>query len=170
MRWSLEVTFEEAREHLGMEPQRQWSDLAIARTTPVILGLFSLVVMLARRLQPDGKVPILTTAWYQKTEATFSDCLALARKHLWNSKAYGYWSKFDFAFLTVDSWRRLEERILQVNLILPESDQWIYLRKPEGVRNHDYIIGAKLSSTSNLTVICRSCWCTCITLRNRGLK
>lgn len=85
MRWSVETTFEEARAHLGMETQRQWNDLAIARTTPCLLGLFSLVVLLTERLQPDGKVPVLTTAWYQKAEATFSDCIALVRKHLWRS-------------------------------------------------------------------------------------
>ena len=85
IRWGLEVTFEEAREHLGMETQRQWSDLAIARTTPLLLGLFSLVLVFAHKLQPDGEIPILTTAWYEKTEATFSDCLAFVRKHLWNS-------------------------------------------------------------------------------------
>ena len=108
MRWSLEVTFEEAREHLGMETQRQWSDLAIARTTPVILGLFSLVIMLARRLQPDGKVPILTTAWYQKTEATFSDCLALVRKHLWNSNIHKMSArKADVFSLSAKDWEHL---------------------------------------------------------------
>lgn len=84
-RWSVETTFEEAREHLGLETQREWNDLAIARTTPCLLGLFSLVVLLTERLQPDGKVPVLTTAWYQKAEATFSDCMALVRKHLWRS-------------------------------------------------------------------------------------
>jgi DDE superfamily endonuclease len=84
-RWSVEVTFEEARAHLGMETQRQWSDLAISRTTPCLLGLFSLVVLLASKLQPDGKIPLLLTAWYQKTEATFSDCLSLTQKHLWQS-------------------------------------------------------------------------------------
>mgnify|MGYP003378460597 CR=1 FL=1 len=47
MRWQLEVTFEEARAQLGIETQRQWSDLAIARTTPVLLGLFSLVTLFA---------------------------------------------------------------------------------------------------------------------------
>jgi hypothetical protein len=107
-RWSLEVTFEEAREHLGMETQRQWSDLAIARTTPVILGLFSLVMMLAHRLQPDGKVPILTTAWYQKTEATFSDCLALVRKHLWNSNVHKMSAqKADVFSLSAKDWEHL---------------------------------------------------------------
>ncbi len=85
MRWSVETTFEEAREHLGLETQRQWSDLAIARTTPCLLGLFSLVVLLTQRLQPDGQVPVLTAAWYEKQEATFSDCFILVRKHIWRS-------------------------------------------------------------------------------------
>ena len=88
MRWSVEVTFEEAREHLGMETQRQWNDLAIARTTPCLLGLFSLVVLLTKQLQPEGKIPVLSTAWYKKSEVTFSDCLALVRKHLWRSIYY----------------------------------------------------------------------------------
>ena len=41
LRWQLEVTFQEVRTHLGVETQRQWSDRAIARTTPILLGLFS---------------------------------------------------------------------------------------------------------------------------------
>ena len=45
-RWQLEVTFEETRAHLGVETQRQWSDRAIARTTPCLLGLFSLITLL----------------------------------------------------------------------------------------------------------------------------
>jgi hypothetical protein len=85
MRWSVEVTFEETRAHLGVETQRQWNDLAIARTTPCLFGLFSLVVLFVYKLHTDGQVPLLTTAWYQKTEATFSDCLALTQKHLWRS-------------------------------------------------------------------------------------
>lgn len=85
MRWSVEVTFQETREHLGMETQRQWNDLAIARSTPCLLGLFSLVVLLTLRLHPDGNVPRLGAAWYEKAEASFSDCLFLVRKHLWRS-------------------------------------------------------------------------------------
>jgi hypothetical protein len=86
MRWSVEVTFEEARAHLGMETGRQWSELAIARTTPIVLGLFSLVVLLCLRLQPDGEIPLNTAVWYQKGTATFTDCLALVRQHLWRSQ------------------------------------------------------------------------------------
>jgi hypothetical protein len=107
-RWGLEVAFEEAREHLGMETQRQWSDLAIARATPIILGLFSLVTIFASKLQGDGKIPVLTTAWYQKTEATFSDCLALARKHLWDSGFHVKSArKADFVSLPKQEWEHL---------------------------------------------------------------
>ena len=83
MRWSVEVTFEESRAHLGLETQRQWSDQAIARTTPVLLALFSLVTLLALRLSQDGQIPVPVTAWYHKAEPTFADCLALVRRHLW---------------------------------------------------------------------------------------
>jgi hypothetical protein len=86
MRWSVEVTFEEGRAHLGLETQRQWSDQAIARTTPVLLGLFSLVTVLALRLSPNGQIPVSVTAWYHKEEPTFSDCLALVRRHLWRAR------------------------------------------------------------------------------------
>lgn len=83
MRWSVEVTFEEARAYLGLETQRQWSDHAIARTTPVLLALFLLVTILALRLSPGGQIPVAATAWYHKAEPTFMDCLALVRrKHL----------------------------------------------------------------------------------------
>jgi DDE superfamily endonuclease len=88
MRWSVEVTFEEARAHLGLETQRQWADQAIARTTPVLLGLFSLVTVLALRLSPSGQVPVETTAWYHKAEPTFSDCLTLVRRQLWRARYF----------------------------------------------------------------------------------
>jgi hypothetical protein len=86
MRWSVEVTFEEARAHLGLETQRQWSEPAIARTTPVLLGLFSLVTLLAQRLCPTGHIPVERAAWYQKSTATFADCLTLVRRLLWRAR------------------------------------------------------------------------------------
>jgi hypothetical protein len=86
MRWSVEVTFEEARTHLGFETQRQWSENAIARTSPVLLGLFSLVTVLALQLSRGGQIPVPATAWYQKADPTFADCLALVRWHLWRAR------------------------------------------------------------------------------------
>ena len=84
-RWSVEVTFQEVRTHLGVETQRQWSDLAILRTTPALLGLFSLVTLLAQRLTRDAPFPKRHTAWYHKPEPTFSDALALVRRYLWSN-------------------------------------------------------------------------------------
>lgn len=84
-RWQLEVTFEEMRRHLGMETQRQWSALAIARTTPVLLALYSLITLLATRLVQQGSLPIRQAAWYRKTLPTFSDALAAVRRHWWRS-------------------------------------------------------------------------------------
>jgi DDE superfamily endonuclease len=85
MRWAVEVTLEESRAHLGLETQRQWSDKAIARTTPVLLALFSLVTVLALKLSHDGQIPVPVTAWYRKAEPTFAACLALVRHHLWRA-------------------------------------------------------------------------------------
>lgn len=65
-RWALEVPFAQVRAHLGVETQRQWTDLAIARTTPVLLGLFSLVTLLAARLHARGLLRAQPCAWYQK--------------------------------------------------------------------------------------------------------
>ena len=84
-RWQVEVTFAQVRRHLGVETQRQWSALAIARTTPVLLALYSLVTLLATRLVQRGVLPIRQAAWYHKTLPTFSDALAAVRKHWWHS-------------------------------------------------------------------------------------
>jgi len=88
-RWTIEVTFEETRRHLGVETQRQWSDRAIARTTPALFALFSLVCLMAHRLVAIGQVlPIRATAWYRKSEATFSDVLAMVSRVLWAEKYF----------------------------------------------------------------------------------
>ncbi len=84
MRWQLEVTFQEARRHLGFETQRQWSELAIRRTTPALLGLFSLVALFAhQRIRQAAGAFRRQAAWYQKRHPTFADALALVRKELW---------------------------------------------------------------------------------------
>ena len=85
LRWTVEVTFHEVRTHLGVETQRQWSDLAILRTTPALLGLFSLVTIFAHQVLGEQPFPIRQAAWYTKALPTFSDTLALVRQHLWPS-------------------------------------------------------------------------------------
>ena len=83
MRWQLEVTFHEVRTHLGVETQRQWSDLAILRTTPALFGLFSLVTLFAHDLLHGEPLPVRQAAWYSKSTPTFAETLAFVRQHLW---------------------------------------------------------------------------------------
>ena len=85
-RWRTETTFEEARRHLGMETQRQWSDLAILRTTPALLGLASLVTLWASQLAAERGPVVEHVRWYPKPLPTFSDALALIRRELWTAQ------------------------------------------------------------------------------------
>ncbi|MEM9486566.1 MAG: hypothetical protein AAGA83_23055, partial [Cyanobacteria bacterium P01_F01_bin.116] len=80
--------FEEARAHLGVESQRQWSPLAIARTTPALMAMFSIVTVLAHPWLSNHPVDLPQTAWYKKSLPTFSDALAVVRQHLWQSRIF----------------------------------------------------------------------------------
>jgi DDE superfamily endonuclease len=97
-RWQVEVTFREARDHLGVETQRQWSERAIARTTPCLLGLFSLVALLAAHLDHRILSAVYTAAWYRKRHPTFADALAAVRRQFWREQGL------------LLSWRRSEAR------------------------------------------------------------
>jgi hypothetical protein len=87
-RWQLEVTFREVRDHLGVETQRQWSDKAIARTTPCLLGLFSIVVLLATHLDHRERVQISVSTWYRKQRPTFTDTLAAVRREIRSKQGF----------------------------------------------------------------------------------
>jgi hypothetical protein len=87
-RWQVEVTFQEVRRNLGVESQRQWSDRAIARTTPCLLALFSLVTLLADRLVRHGTLPLPQEAWYRKAQPTFADALAAVRQYYWRQAGF----------------------------------------------------------------------------------
>jgi len=90
LRWQLDVTFHEVRDHLGVETQRQWSDLAIRRVTPALLGLFSFATLLAHDHLTDGVglVPVRQAAWYPKHAPTFSDAMALVHRSLWTRATF----------------------------------------------------------------------------------
>jgi hypothetical protein len=87
-RWPVEVTFEETRAHLGLETQRQWTDKAIARCTPILLALYSIITLMAHNLVANNAPPVRTAAWYRKDWPTFSDALALVRRSLWASEVF----------------------------------------------------------------------------------
>lgn len=83
-RWQVEVTFEEVRAHLGVETQRQWSAKAILRTTPALLGLFSIVTLWTHDLAKARKLKPRCAAWYPKPAPTFSDAIAAVRREIWH--------------------------------------------------------------------------------------
>ena len=88
LRWQLETTYAEVRAHLGVESQRPWSDRAMARTTPCLLALFSLVTLLASDLHQRGKLRLRLSAWYGKTQLTFADTIATVRQQLWTGSLF----------------------------------------------------------------------------------
>jgi hypothetical protein len=106
-RWNMEVTFEEVRAHLGFETQRHWSKRALGRTTPCLLCLFSLVVLMAKALHPQT-LPIQRERWSQKEEATFSDALAAVRKHLWGALNYKHSPKYAGLWPFFVRWGRVD--------------------------------------------------------------
>ena len=109
MRWNIEVTFEEARAHLGVETQRQWSDNAINRTTPVLFGLFSLVCLMAYKLTDGGHIPVAISAWYdKKSQATFSDVHAYVKQALTREKYLNKsWVQGDMVQIPLEEFKTL---------------------------------------------------------------
>ena len=73
--------------HLGIESQRQWSDLAIRRTTPTLLGLFSLVALLAHERMAAPAGATRRAAWYRKERPTFADALTI-RREMWRHQGF----------------------------------------------------------------------------------
>ncbi len=106
-RWQVETTFQALREHIGMETQRHWTDLAIARTTPVVIALFSLVTLIAKHIDGSNRQPVAQTAWYQKIRPTFADALAWVRQCLWQNRLFSmsnqkhHMQKIPNAFLNI---------------------------------------------------------------------
>src|SRR5215208_3422971 len=112
MRWQMEATFQEMRQRLGFETQRHWSDLAIRRTAPALLGLFSLVTLLAHRQTARSPATVRRAAWYDKSYPTFSDALALVRKELWSQETFcGSPSRDDTVKVPRELFERLTEAV-----------------------------------------------------------
>ena len=90
LRWNIEVTFEETRAHLGVETQRQWSDKAIARSTPLLMGLFSFVTLVALKMhQIKPLISMEAASWYDKKgDLTFSDVISVVKRSIWANKYF----------------------------------------------------------------------------------
>jgi hypothetical protein len=101
----MEVTFQEVRCHLGFETQRQWAEMAIQRTTPVLLGLFSLITLFADAQKARLLTSVRRAAWYDKRLPTFADALALVSKELWAQATFrGLHSGADIVKVPIVLW------------------------------------------------------------------
>ncbi len=111
-RWSMETTFQESRAHLGVETQRQWSEAAIARTTPALFGLFSLLTLWAANPKITPNLRPRTAAWYHKNEPTFSDIIAAVRRRFWLTPNLSMSrQRPDSVEIPIELWNRLTETI-----------------------------------------------------------
>lgn len=114
-RWRIEVTFAEVRRHLGVETQRQWSNLAIERSTPCLLALFSIITLWANCLHKKGKLLIKKTAWYPKDHLTFSDAITAVRIHIYDQNHFVTSPKYSdvkfFPTNPIDIWKIMVSNI-----------------------------------------------------------
>lgn len=108
-RWQIEVTFKEARRHLGMETQRQWSDNSIVKMTPCLLASYSIINLIALEdvLTKKENIPIQTSSWYKKQHVTFSDVLAYLRRKILRKKYFLQFGK------NLDLWEFGLEEIIE---------------------------------------------------------
>jgi len=90
-RWSIEVTFEEGRAHLGWETTRQRCERSVLRCAPCLIRLFSLIALIFVRLWRErgggrggGVQWTHHTPCYHKAEPTFADALYAVRRVLWD--------------------------------------------------------------------------------------
>ena len=82
-RWSIEVTFQEVRTHLGFATPRNGSIKSVLRTAPCLLGLFSVVTLIFHRHSRGKATRPTSFAWYAKAETTFGDAITCVRRLCW---------------------------------------------------------------------------------------
>lgn len=93
-RWSIEVTFQECKDRLGLGSPRRFSRKAVERVEPWLLGLFSVVSLIYHVHLQTHPVQVLSWPWYAKTDPTFSTALGSVRRLIWDE---GVFSQLRFA-------------------------------------------------------------------------
>jgi hypothetical protein len=85
-RWAIEVTFENCKQLLGLDEPANRKPLAVQRTAPFALLLYSLIVVWFHRV---GHLSLRypERPWYrQKREPSFADMLSTLRRVSWQEK------------------------------------------------------------------------------------
>lgn len=94
-RWSIETTFQEINQHLGLETIHTWSDTSINRTAPTIIASYSLACLIVNESVKDTGIQITpqTTSWYEKDTVTFSDVMVYLKLLILNKRYFSQWVK-----------------------------------------------------------------------------
>jgi hypothetical protein len=106
-RWPIETTFQEVRAHLGFETPRQHVAKSVLRTTPCLLGLFSVIGLIYVEHVKSHPMGIRQTLWYTKDEPTFSDAIATVRRLFWREILFqqpSYRDAFQKLPLKIKTW------------------------------------------------------------------
>lgn len=85
-RWSIEVTFENCKQLLGLEDPANRKEKAVRRTAPMALVLYSLIVAWFHQVG-HGHLRFPDRPWYRKKrEPSFADMLTTLRRLSWWDK------------------------------------------------------------------------------------
>ncbi len=81
-RWNIETTFQEMREHFGLETTRGWSKGTVLRMAPCLFLLYTIVVLFYDTMPASG-THLRRRHWVGKESVTLSDMIISVRHYLW---------------------------------------------------------------------------------------
>ena len=85
-RWAIEVTHFDCKQHLGLEDPANRVPLAVERTAPMAMFLYSLtIVWYATEGHQDFQIPHRPWYWW-KAEPSFADLLTTLRRKSWEDQ------------------------------------------------------------------------------------
>lgn len=86
LRWSIEVTHFDCKQHLGLEDAANRKEQAVKRTAPMAMFLYSLtIVWYATEGHKDFQIPHRPWYWW-KEEPSFADMLTTLRRKSWDEQ------------------------------------------------------------------------------------
>jgi hypothetical protein len=86
LRWAIEMTHFDCKQHLGLEDPANRVPKAVQRTAPMAMFLYSLtIVWYATEGHADWMIPARTWYWW-KSKPSFADMLTTLRRKSWEDK------------------------------------------------------------------------------------
>jgi hypothetical protein len=90
LRWNIETTFQEVREHLGFGTTRHWKPAAVQRVEPWLFVLYSLVSLIYHAHLQQHAPRLRQWPWRTKEEPTFSNAMETVRRLIWVESVFAH--------------------------------------------------------------------------------